>query len=262
MKGKLIVLTGIDGSGKTVQTNLLCARLKREGVSVETIDFPQYGKTLFAELVARYLRGEFGSLENVSPYLAATLFAGDRFESKGMLEGWLAEGKVVIANRYVCDNIAHQGVRISGSGVCAEMSQFVDWVARLEHDIYKLPKSDLNILLSIPPSVAFKFVSAKAERAYLEGLKKDIHEENIYYLTNVSKAFHVLATTQPGWRVVGCADENGVPWNETVVSEKVWACVGEWLKTGHTIAKPMPNYKPGTMAALHVVDNWDGQGKA
>lgn len=86
MKGALIVLTGIDGSGKTVQTKLLCDKLRKEGVPLETIDYPQYGVTLFADLIARYLRREFGSLKDVSPYLAATLFAGDRFENKGILE--------------------------------------------------------------------------------------------------------------------------------------------------------------------------------
>lgn len=257
MKGKLIVLTGIDGSGKTVQANLLYGRLKNEGIPVETIDFPQYGKTLFADLVARYLRGEFG--KDVSPYLVAPLFAGDRLETKGILEKWLGEGKVVIANRYVCDNIAHQGVRVSDSGVCAKISEFGDWLTRLEHDIYGLPKSDLNILLSVPPAVAYELVAAKAERAYLEGKKRDIHEDDFYYLTNTSKSFHVLATTQPNWKIVECVDDCGTLLNEVVVSERVWDCVNKCLETSDISNKAVPAFKPGTMAALRVIDNWDGQ---
>ena len=73
MHGKLIVITGVDGSGKTIQTKLLCERLLKEGYPVVTTDFPQYGKTFFADMVIKYLRGEFGSADSVSPYLAAIL---------------------------------------------------------------------------------------------------------------------------------------------------------------------------------------------
>lgn len=253
MKGKLIVLTGIDGSGKTVQTKLLYDRLKNEGFAVETIDFPQYGKTLFADLASRYLRGEFGSLKDVDPHLAAILFAGDRFEAKVALEGWLDEGKVVIANRYVCDNIAHQGVRVSGGAMHANMYEFASWLTRLEYSVYGLPRSSLNIFLSIPPKIAYKLIAAKAERAYLSGSKRDIHESDLNYLENASAVFRILATTQPNWEIVGCVDGNGNLLSELDISEKVWNCVGGCLR------KDTTTLSPGTMAALRVVDNWDGQ---
>lgn len=134
---------------------------------------------------------------------------------------------MIIANRYVCDNIAHQGVRISGGGVCAKMSEFVDWITHLENNVYGLPKSDMNILLSIIPAIAYELVSAKAGRAYLDGKKGDIHEEDFYYLTNTSKSFHVLSKTQPGWKIVECVDENGKLLSETVISSKVWNIVSE-----------------------------------
>ena len=109
MHGKLIVITGIDGSGKTVQTKLLCERLLKEGHPVVNTDFPQYGKTFFADMVTKYLNGEFGSADSVSPYLAALLYAGDRWEAKEQINNWLKDGKIIVSNRYVCDNMAHQG---------------------------------------------------------------------------------------------------------------------------------------------------------
>ncbi|MCC7515338.1 MAG: thymidylate kinase [Bacteroidia bacterium] len=225
MKGKLIVLTGIDGSGKTVQTKLLYDKLLSKGIPAETIDFPQYGRTLFADMIAKYLRGEFGSLKDVSPYLAAVLFAGDRFEAKSILEGWLNEGKVVIANRYVCDNIAHQGVRVYDSDKHANLPKFVDWLTRLEYDVYGLPKSDLNVFLSIPHTVAYDLIVAKAERAYLGNSKRDIHEADFNYLENTSIVFHTLAMSQPNWETVDCMNKNGKLLSELEISKKVWNCI-------------------------------------
>ncbi|HLC66288.1 MAG TPA: thymidylate kinase, partial [Candidatus Nanoarchaeia archaeon] len=131
VRGKLIVLEGIDGSGKTTQTKMLVARLKREGYAVETIDFPQYYTTFFGKMVAQYLRGEFGALDQVSPYLAAILYAGDRFERKEQLEQWLAEGKIVIANRYVSANMGHQASKIPRS----KRAVFVQWLDQLEYGV-------------------------------------------------------------------------------------------------------------------------------
>ncbi len=114
MQGKLMVITGIDGSGKTVQTKLLYERLVKEGYPAVITDFPQYGKTFFADMVTKYLKGEFGSADSVSPYLASLLYAGDRWECKEQINTWLRADKIIISNRYVCDNMAHQGGKISG----------------------------------------------------------------------------------------------------------------------------------------------------
>lgn len=225
MRGKLIVLTGIDGSGKTVQTKLLYEKLRKEGYPVETIDYPRYGETFYGELAGRYLRGEFGKLHNVSPYLAAPLFAGDRFETRDTLEGWLNDGKIILLNRYVVDNIAHQGARVP----LLEVEKFIDWLTRLEHDVYKLPKADMNILLSLPPTIAYERVQQKQKRDYLKGKERDIHEDDLDYLSITSKLFHKLAL-QPDWEIVECVDDHDNPLSETYVSEGIWGCVDEFLK--------------------------------
>lgn len=228
MGGKLIVLTGIDGSGKTVQTRLLYEGLIKDGYPVETIDYPRYGETLFGDLVGRYLRGEFGKLDEVNPYLAAVLFAGDRFETRARIEGWLAGGKIVLANRYVVDNIAHQGVRVGGSDL--EMEKFTRWLTRLEYEVFKMPGADINILLSLPPAIAHKLVAEKKARDYLGDKKRDIHEDDLLYLTAASRCFHNLAL-QPDWRIVECVDEHNNLLSEAFISEKIWDCVDKFLKS-------------------------------
>lgn len=242
MRGKLIVLTGIDGSGKTTQTKLLYEKLAREGHQVETIDYPRYQKTFFGHLVGRYLRGEFGKLKDVSPYLAAALFAGDRFETREMLEGWLNAGKIVLTNRYVADNAAHQGVRF---GSLQEIDKFVGWLTHLEHGVYKLPIADINILLSIPPAIAYELIATKTKRDYLGEKKRDIHEEDLSYLDTTSKFFHKLAL-QPDWKIVECVDDHDNLLGETSVSEKIWECVDKFLKTSATHTENVSAFKPDT----------------
>lgn len=231
MRGKLIVLTGIDGSGKTVQTRMLYERLVKEGYLVETMDYPRYGETLFGELVGR-------------------------FETRDRIEGWLADGKIVLANRYVADDIAHQGVRVGGSDL--EMEKFTQWLARLEYEVFKMPMADINILLSLPLAIAHKLVAQKKAREYLGDRKRDIHEDDLAYLIATSKYFHKLAL-QPDWRIVGCADSHDNLLGEAFISERIWDCVAEFLKIGNTDIKSAPTFAPGTMAALRVIDNWDGQ---
>ena len=144
-KGKLIVVEGTDGSGKTVQTNLLLEKLSQKGYQVQMTDFPQYGRSFFANMIEKYLKGEFGwpqELRNhlkaypltivkssasdndsteyiesrpdeVNPYLTSILYAGDRWEAKNQMNKWLDEGDIIISNRYVCSNMAHQGAKVN-----------------------------------------------------------------------------------------------------------------------------------------------------
>src|SRR5450759_5567760 len=110
-RGQLIALEGIDGSGKRTQLDLLARTLDARGLATLRIGFPRY-ESSFGKLVARYLNGEFGSLETVDPHLSALLYAGDRLEAKGELESALAAGKIVLADRYIGSNLAHQTERV------------------------------------------------------------------------------------------------------------------------------------------------------
>ncbi|HHT9104690.1 MAG TPA: dTMP kinase [Candidatus Wujingus californicus] len=225
MQGKLIVITGIDGSGKTVQTKLIYERLLREKYAVVTTDFPQYGKTFFAEMVIKYLKGEYGSADSVSPYLAALLYAGDRWEAKEQINNWLREGKIIISNRYVCDNMAHQGGKIHAP---EEKDKFIQWLDKLEHHIFGIPRPNLNILLHVPVEIAYKLIEKKAPRAYLAGEKKDVHEKDINHLECAQQSFWEIAKTQRDWLIINCT-ENGVLLPEKVISDKIYLTVQKLL---------------------------------
>ena len=221
MQGKLIVITGIDGSGKTVQTKLLYERLMKEGYPAVITDFPQYGKTFFADMVTKYLTGEFGSADSVSPYLASLLYAGDRWECKEQINTWLREDKIIISNRYVCDNMADQGGKISNS---PEKDKFFQWLDKLEHGIFAVPRSNLNILLYVPAEIAYQLIEKKEQRAYLAGEKKDIHEEDINHLRYAQQTFLEIARGKREWITIDCT-EDGKMLSEQAIADKVWRTV-------------------------------------
>lgn len=225
MPGKIIVITGIDGSGKTVQTKLLCKRLLEEGCPVVSTDFPQYGKSFFADMVTKYLKGEFGSVDAVSPYLAALLYAGDRWECKDQINTWLREGKVIVSNRYVCDNMAHQGGKINGTD---GKEKFFRWLDMLEHTVFAIPRADLNVLLQVPAEIAYQLVEKKEHRAYLAGKRKDIHEEDINHMRYAQQTFLEIAKRGKNWAIVDCT-KNGALMSEQVIADKVWHTVRDIL---------------------------------
>src|SRR5271167_2323176 len=107
VRGKFIVLEGIDGSGKRTQLELLARTFTERGIPFSQISFPDY-EGFFGKLVAQFLNGEFGALEAVDPHFSALLYAGDRLEAKPLLDAALASGKIVLADRYVGSNLAHQ----------------------------------------------------------------------------------------------------------------------------------------------------------
>src|SRR5579864_3132642 len=136
-RGKLIVLEGIDGSGKRTQLGLLAREFDARGLSTVQVSFPRY-ESSFGKLVARYLNGEFGSLDAVDPHFSALIYAGDRFEAKGQLESALAAGKIVLADRYIGSNLAHQTSRAAPG----QREEFLRWLKHLEYDLYGLPVED------------------------------------------------------------------------------------------------------------------------
>ncbi len=217
--GKLIALEGIDASGKATQTALLRERVEAAGLSVRTVSFPRYGEGFFAELIERYLRGEFARRAgDVSPFLAALPYACDRWQAAPMLREWLGEGHVVLCNRYVAANLAHQGSKLADA---AERLAFYDWDLRLEHEVLALPRPDLQVLLEAPTDVA---VALRRERDAREGRAEggDIHEADAAYLRATAGAYREVADRTPGpWAIVQCA-EGGRMLPPDRISDAVW----------------------------------------
>lgn len=191
-KGLLIVIEGIDGSGKTTQINLLAKSLVEKGIPHEIISFPRYGDNIYADLVTRYLEGEFGSINEVNPYLISLAFAGDRLLAKPKIETWLGEGKIVLANRYTSANKAHMGANLPE----AERAKFLQWLDELEYGTNGIPKEDLTILLAVDPKTGQKNVVVKGSH--------DIHEENLSHLSEAEKIYLSLAETENNWQVTNC----------------------------------------------------------
>ncbi len=200
-KGKFIVIDGTDGSGKGTQTDLLIARLVNEGRQVEKADFPQYGKPS-AYFVEKYLRGEYGTANEVGPYQGSVFYAMDRFDASFELRKWIAEEKIIVSNRYVSANMGHQTGKIDSR---EEQDAFLEWLDNLEYNIMGIPKPDINILLYMPPHMGQVLVDQKGERAYTQGQKRDIHEADLEHLKRASDAYMYVAQKY-NWIIINCAD--------------------------------------------------------
>lgn len=205
-RGKFIVIDGSDGAGKKTQADLLIARLKSEGLDVAVYDFPQYEETFFGQMVGRYLNGEFGQADDVNPYLASLLYAGDRWQASDSIKAELAAGKIVIANRYIQSNMGFQAAKFKTK---TEKSRYLNWLEKLEYQIYEIPKADLVIYLYVSYDISQKLVDKKAKRSYTE-LKRDIHENNSDFLRRVEKSYLFLARENSEWRKIDCEKNGGI----------------------------------------------------
>jgi dTMP kinase len=198
-RGKLIALEGIDGSGKRTQLDLLAHALEARGLSSVRIAFPRYGSS-FGKLAGRYLNGDFGPLKAVDPHFSALLYAGDRFEAKGEIESALAEGKFVLADRYIGSNLAHQSARVSPE----QRDEFLAWLKHVEYGIYGLPVEKLVLYLRIPAPEAYRLIGLKAPRSYTS-LRHDILEADVTHLEQAAGIYDRLAT-EPNWVRIDCTN--------------------------------------------------------
>ena len=200
-RGKLIVIEGIDGSGKRTQLDMLARSLSERNVPLSQISFPRYDG-FFGKLVARFLNGDFGPLDAVDAHFSALLYAGDRYEAKPGIESELSAGRTVLADRYIGSNLAHQGARVRSD----DRGEFIDWLKKLEYEIYSLPAEDLVIYLRIPVAEAHRLVGEKGARNYTK-LRRDILESDIAHLKAAAEVYDELAR-QPHWVRIECFDAN------------------------------------------------------
>lgn len=222
--GKLLVIEGIDGSGKGTQTARLNERLVSAGYRVLSLSFPRYRDTEFGRKIGDFLNGRFGKLDDVSPFLVSLLFAGDRFESRKVLAQGLAENDIVLCDRYVASNIAHQAAKLEGD----EQAELIRWVSYVEHSLYELPVADRTIFLDLPVQHASQLIALKAKRTYTDR-KADLQEEDTGYLEKVHAAYAHLAAREPTWLRIPCLDGDRLRSIEET-SDIVWRSVAGWLK--------------------------------
>jgi dTMP kinase len=208
-KMKLFVIEGVDGAGKSTQIKLLRDFFSKKGYNCEYLHFPRTKAPYFGELIARFLRGEFGSLNDVDPYLVAMLYAGDRKDASDMITDWLKEGKIVLLDRYTYSNIAYQCAKLQDIPAQDELMR---WILSLEFNHFAIPQPDLNIFLDVPFAFTEKKLSNARtgdDRTYLNGTR-DIHEESLVFQKKVRDIYLKVAKSDDRLAVVDCSNRNGV----------------------------------------------------
>jgi dTMP kinase len=176
-RGVFIVIEGTDGSGKGTQFTRLTERLTNEGYDVATFDFPQYDQPS-SYFVKEYLNGKYGGPNEVGPYTGSLFYALDRFEAAPKIRQALDAGKVVLANRYVGSNMAHQGTKFTHA---EERRGYFIWLDNLEFEMLKSPRPTLSFVLRVPAEISQQLVDKKAARSYTDR-KRDIHEADLDHL--------------------------------------------------------------------------------
>ncbi len=227
-KGKLVVIDGVDGSGKATQIDLLIKHLKKDGRKVRVIDFPEYYSNFFGAFVGHCLSEQYYNFVKIHPKIASVLYAADRFESKDKIKKWLSAGNIVIANRYASANQIHQGGKISNT---QKRESFLKWLAEMEYKVFKIPKPDTIFYLSVPIPVVLKLIRERnnsGNRSYL-GKKKDVHEKDVNFLENSRKTALWLSKTQKGWMKIECVKE-GVMKTREDIHEEIYQKIKKVLK--------------------------------
>lgn len=204
-RGKLIVIDGTDGSGKATQCQLLLDYLKKAGYRTKYIDFPRYYSSFHGGMVGRYLKGEFGGLDEVNPYLASLTYALDRLTARDDMDAWLRNGDLVVTNRYTTSNMAFQTVRVKPE----EREIFLRWLIEMEYKVHKLPKEEIVIFLHLPAEIGARLAGGKGKRDYLGGQEIDINETDLEYLKEAEKMYLSLGERFSHWVKIECQDKNG-----------------------------------------------------
>jgi dTMP kinase len=223
-----IVLEGLDGAGKSTQITKLREMFRAKGVESEYLHFPRFDAPIYGKLIARFLRGDLGSVESVNPYLVALLYAGDRADAATTIRQWLDDGKVVIVDRYVYSNIGYQCAKIADSN---ERNTLREWILHTEFEEFGIPKPDLSLFLDVP----FAFTERKLtevregeDREYLQG-GKDIHEASLDLQRSVREVYLESAVLNEDLKVVNCSTEEGSMASPEIIFERIMERVAPLL---------------------------------
>jgi dTMP kinase len=219
-QSRFYVIEGLDGSGKSTQIDLLLDYMKNLGLSYQYLHFPRTNTSLYGDLIARYLRGDLGPVESVHPYLVALIFAGDRYEAREMIAGWLAGGQIVITDRYVISNIAFQCAKLQGE---RDRKALKEWILKLEYAHHDIPRPDMSIFLDVPFPFTEKQLSESRtgeDRDYLKG-NTDIHEQDLELQKKVRQVYLEMAEQDPTFRIVECSGKSGEMQSPDLIFNKV-----------------------------------------
>ena len=224
----LIVLEGLDGAGKSTQVKRLKEYLQQRCGSLEYIHFPRYEAPVYGDLITRFLKGEFGSIEAVHPQLVALLFAEDRHGAAPAMREALARGKTVLLDRYVYSNIAYQCAKLQN---LQERRRLRDWIFNTEYGHFELPEPDLNLFLDVPIGFVEQSLTHHREgqdRNYLSGAQ-DIHEASIAFQQAVRDMYVAETARDPKFRRIDCSGTRGEMLPPDDIFDKIKAAVDPFL---------------------------------
>ena len=198
--GKLIVIEGTDGSGKSTQFRLLTERLEQEGRKFQKLVFPQYAEPSSA-LIRMYLGGEFGSSpSDVNAYAASAFYAVDRYASYKKVWGdWYENGGLIVSDRYTTSNAVHQ----ASKEPVDRQQDFLKWLYDFEYDKLGLPRPDLTLYLDVPTDFTEKMMRRREQATNTQA---DIHEQDMDYLATCRRTGKAAAEYY-GWTVIQCVRE-------------------------------------------------------
>lgn len=227
---KFIVIEGLDGSGKSTQLTLLKNHLEQQQIPYEYVHFPRMEQGVFGDLVARFLRGEFGDINQVNPYLVALIYAGDRKDAAELIQGWLKQGKLVVIDRYVHSNIAFQCAKLSS---IEEVERLEQWIKHLEFSYYQIPAPDLSVFLHVPFEFVQKQLTSQRDgedRSYLKG-KEDIHENDLGFQKRVEEEYLRMIKHEDKYTLLTCCDEQGSMLPAATIHQQIL----DLLKSNHIL---------------------------
>ncbi len=260
-QGTFIVIEGTDGSGKGTQFKRLVARLESEGYDVATFDFPQYDQPS-SYFVREYLNGKYGTADAVGPYTGSLFYALDRYEAAPKIRQALAEGKVVLANRFTGSNMAHQGTKFANA---EQRKGYFIWLDNLEFQMLGIPRPDQSIVLRVPAEIAQQLVDQKDERSYTDK-KRDIHEADLRHLQRTVEVYDDLCHLFPkDFLRIDCV-RSGKLMSIDQVEDMVWHTVQPLLpklpkkkiiKAAKAEEKPSVSEQPANPYITKTDSGWD-----
>lgn len=217
-KGKIIVLEGLDGCGKSTQLQLLADRLAADGVNSHLISFPNYDSPS-GKIVSEYLSGDIPCNGEIGAYAASSFYAMDRYIS--FVTDWSREyndGSVIVSGRYTTSNAIYQMTKLTSD----KRDEYLSWLWEYEYEKLGLPKPDMVLFLDMPIEVSQKLLSARYDG---DESKKDIHESNIAFMKQCRESA-LYTAERCGWRMIDCSD-GSAPLSIEEIHEKIMAQIKE-----------------------------------
>lgn len=226
-KGRFIIIEGTDGAGKTTQLGLLKTWLENKGYKTKTLDFPQY-EQFWGNLVGRFLAGEFGTLDEVNPYLASLPYMLDQTTQSKNIEKWLKQGYFVLSNRYVTSSMGHQTAKFLHNKNLAENNKsqiinskktfklneeaekYLAWLTKAAYEELGLIKEDLTVMLFVEPAISQELSKKALDRKKSYTQKSDIAEEDNFHQVLSAYTFKNLAGRFKSWKLVDCMNKDQI----------------------------------------------------